>query len=186
VVFTRVRANGWRNLRPLELEFDPTASLNVLYGQNGQGKTNLIEALYFLASFRSFRTSQAADLVQRGVGEARVSADWRTKDLDRTVEVSLGAAALRGRPVEGGEGDPTGKGAGARPATVTRTIQVDGKLVRGEFVAAPDADQWCDAEVLRILRRRSLAARASSQGDASKEQSRGIQPGHYGFWCRRL
>lgn len=130
MVFTRVRANGWRNLRPLELEFDPTASLNVLYGQNGQGKTNLIEALYFLASFRSFRTSQAADLVQRGVGEARVSADWRTKDLDRTVEVSLGAAALRGRPVEGGEGDPTGKGAGARPATVTRTIQVDGKLVR--------------------------------------------------------
>jgi len=36
-----------------------------------------------------------------------------------------------------------------------------GRLVRGEFVAAPEApggEQWCDAEVLRILRRRSLAA----------------------------
>jgi len=33
-----------------------------------------------------------------------------------------------------------------------------GRLVRGDFVAAPDSDQWCDAEVLRILRRRCLAA----------------------------
>ncbi|BBZ49239.1 ATP-dependent helicase [Mycobacterium heidelbergense] len=36
-----------------------------------------------------------------------------------------------------------------------------GRLVRGDFVAAPDiagGEQWCDAEVLRILRRRSLAA----------------------------
>jgi ATP-dependent Lhr-like helicase len=43
-------------------------------------------------------------------------------------------------------------------ADVLGRMSVDGKLVRGEFVAAPDADQWCDAEVLRILRRRSLAA----------------------------
>jgi len=34
----------------------------------------------------------------------------------------------------------------------------DGKLVRGEFVASSDTEQWCDSEVLRILRRRSLAA----------------------------
>ncbi|KDE98653.1 ATP-dependent helicase [Mycolicibacterium aromaticivorans JS19b1 = JCM 16368] len=52
-------------------------------------------------------------------------------------------------------------------ADVLGRMSVDGKLVRGEFVAAPTpagfpayagADQWCDAEVLRILRRRSLAA----------------------------
>jgi ATP-dependent Lhr-like helicase len=43
-------------------------------------------------------------------------------------------------------------------ADVLGRMAVDGKLIRGEFVAAPDADQWCDAEVLRILRRRSLAA----------------------------
>jgi len=132
VVFTRVRASGWRNLRPLELAFDPGVSLNVLYGHNGQGKTNLLEALYFLASFRSFRTSQAADLIQRGAVEARIAAEWRTKDLDRTVEVSLGSPTLRGTPLggEGGEegaGQPAGR---ARTATVTRTIEVDGKLVR--------------------------------------------------------
>lgn len=44
-------------------------------------------------------------------------------------------------------------------ADVLGRMAIDGKLVRGEFAsAAVDSEQWCDAEVLRILRRRSLAA----------------------------
>jgi len=46
-------------------------------------------------------------------------------------------------------------------ADVLGRLAADGRLVRGEFVAEPDAaagEQWCDADVLRILRRRSLAA----------------------------
>jgi ATP-dependent helicase Lhr and Lhr-like helicase len=44
-------------------------------------------------------------------------------------------------------------------ADVLGRLAVDGKLIRGEFASAPsDSDQWCDAEVLRMLRRRSLAA----------------------------
>jgi ATP-dependent Lhr-like helicase len=48
-------------------------------------------------------------------------------------------------------------------ADVLGRLAIDGKLVRGEFTDAPIADpaggeQWCDAEVLKILRRRSLAA----------------------------
>ncbi len=45
-------------------------------------------------------------------------------------------------------------------ADVLSRLAAAGRLVRGEFVAAPEApgsEQWCDAEVLRILRRRSLA-----------------------------
>lgn len=43
-------------------------------------------------------------------------------------------------------------------ADVLGRMAVDGRLVRGEFVDDLPGDQWCDAEVLRILRRRSLAA----------------------------
>ncbi|WP_264077411.1 ATP-dependent helicase [Mycolicibacterium houstonense] len=43
-------------------------------------------------------------------------------------------------------------------ADVLGRMAVDGRLVRGEFVDDRSGDQWCDAEVLRILRRRSLAA----------------------------
>ena len=44
-------------------------------------------------------------------------------------------------------------------ADVLGRLAVDGKLVRGEFTnATTESEQWCDAEVLRMLRRRSLAA----------------------------
>ncbi|MGB0962938.1 MAG: ATP-dependent helicase, partial [Mycobacterium sp.] len=54
-------------------------------------------------------------------------------------------------------------GLGLRVAgDVLGRLAADGKLMRGEFIDVPvdsgGADQWCDAEVLRILRRRSLAA----------------------------
>ncbi len=51
-----LRAEGWRNLEPLTLRSRPTR-LTVLYGDNGQGKTNVIEAAYYLAALRSFRTT---------------------------------------------------------------------------------------------------------------------------------
>jgi ATP-dependent Lhr-like helicase len=43
-------------------------------------------------------------------------------------------------------------------ADVLGRLAVDGRLVRGEFTADAVGEQWCDADVLRILRRRSLAA----------------------------
>ncbi|MBV9720643.1 MAG: winged helix DNA-binding domain-containing protein, partial [Mycobacterium sp.] len=43
-------------------------------------------------------------------------------------------------------------------ADVLGRLAADGRLVRGEFTAEATGDQWCDADVLRILRRRSLAA----------------------------
>ena len=43
-------------------------------------------------------------------------------------------------------------------ADVLGRLAADGRLVRGEFSTEAVGDQWCDADVLRILRRRSLAA----------------------------
>jgi ATP-dependent helicase Lhr and Lhr-like helicase len=43
-------------------------------------------------------------------------------------------------------------------ADVLGRMAIDGKLIRGEFTTDVDGDQWCDADVLKILRRRSLAA----------------------------
>ena len=103
--------------------------MNVLHGQNGQGKTNLIEALYFLASFRSFRTSHAPDLIQRGAAEARISVALKTKDLDKAVEVRLGSPPAPALP-SSGEDVQAQPGRRTGATAVTRTIEVDGKLVR--------------------------------------------------------
>ncbi|MES1204307.1 MAG: DNA replication and repair protein RecF [Pseudomonadota bacterium] len=116
-----LRAVGWRNLAPLALDLHPGGGLTVLYGDNGQGKTNVVEAIHYLATFRSFRTTRAADLVQVGATDARVGIDVETKDLVRSVEVRL--LLGESRP------DPGGGAAAAR--TATRTIRLDSKPVRG-------------------------------------------------------
>ncbi len=111
----RFRAAGWRNLQPVELTFAPDATLHVLFGQNGQGKTNVIEALYFLSAFRSFRTTQAGDLVGETAAEAQVSTEIRTRETTRLIAARL----VRGAADAGGAAGNVG-----------RTISVDGKPVR--------------------------------------------------------
>ena len=108
MVIRELRAELWRNLEPLKLE--PGEGLTVLFGDNGQGKTNLIEAIYFLASLRSFRTSRARELVRAGrdPGDerpARLAGRIESGGLVREVEVEVGeggrTATLDGKPVRG-------------------------------------------------------------------------------------
>ncbi len=51
---------GFRNYNQQQLHFNPR--LNILVGENGQGKTNLIEAIYYLTVTRSFRTNRDQEL----------------------------------------------------------------------------------------------------------------------------
>ncbi len=67
----RFRARGFRNLHPLELV--PEQRILLAYGANGQGKTNLLEALYVLLTLQSFRTHRTGDLIQLGVSECVLS-----------------------------------------------------------------------------------------------------------------
>lgn len=57
-MISELRARGFRNLAPLS--FAPAASLNLLSGDNGAGKTSLLEAVYAVATTRSFRADLAA------------------------------------------------------------------------------------------------------------------------------
>ena len=60
----------FRNLSAGEVHFGPR--FTVLHGHNGAGKTNLLEALYLVATLRSFRSSDFSPLVRAGQTEARV------------------------------------------------------------------------------------------------------------------
>ena len=59
-----ISLENYRNYRQLSLDFDP--GVNLLVGDNAQGKTNLLEAIGFLGSGRSFRTQKNAELVRLG------------------------------------------------------------------------------------------------------------------------
>lgn len=58
---------NFRNYKEELVSFGP--GLNLIYGDNGQGKTNLLEAIYFLSTGRSFRTSNLQELISHGEEE---------------------------------------------------------------------------------------------------------------------
>jgi DNA replication and repair protein RecF len=72
LLLERLRVRDLRNLGKVDLE--PAARVNVVAGNNGQGKTSLLEAIYFVATSRSFRTHRAAELIRHGATVASVTA----------------------------------------------------------------------------------------------------------------
>ncbi|MCL2490266.1 MAG: DNA replication/repair protein RecF [Propionibacteriaceae bacterium] len=92
---TDVELVDFRNYEQANLEFAP--GVNVLTGQNGQGKTNIVEAVAYLATMTSHRVSLDAPLVRRGAERAVVRARVVAGLNDRRVltlelEINPGAA----------------------------------------------------------------------------------------------
>jgi len=86
---------GVRNLAPLTLV--PRARFNVFVGDNGQGKTNLLEAIFAVAALRSFRTAKLSDLIAFGAAEAKLGARVAKDDLTRVYEVEISPGSRRVR-----------------------------------------------------------------------------------------
>lgn len=84
----RVKLNNFRNLRQITVDVSPR--INILLGRNGQGKTNFLEALSYLALGRSFRTSRDRELIQFHQDFSQVSVEGRnTRDEPFQLEASL-------------------------------------------------------------------------------------------------
>ena len=68
-----IHIENFRNYRRLDLDVEP--SINVFYGENAQGKTNIIEAIYLCACARSHRTSKDRELILHGENGYKVQLD---------------------------------------------------------------------------------------------------------------
>lgn len=78
---------NFRNYKNLEIEFDERR--NLIVGENAQGKTNLVEAIYLTAFARSFRTNNSADMIMFGETSGRVSADLTSEDIDKNISITI-------------------------------------------------------------------------------------------------
>jgi DNA replication and repair protein RecF len=100
-------AEGFRNLGPLALS--PHPRFNVLSGDNGQGKTNLLEAIYVLATLRSFRTTRLDELVRFGGEVAALRARVEHRQSERVFGVDIGLRPPRKQALCDGKSARTGE-----------------------------------------------------------------------------
>jgi DNA replication and repair protein RecF len=94
----RLRSLSVRRLRNLDhVDLEPGPRFNVLFGDNGQGKTNLLEAMYLLATSKSFRTPRLADIVSFSQRMGSVKGTFSEDDhvRDQSVGIEGGTRTLR-------------------------------------------------------------------------------------------
>ena len=94
MVIRSLELHQFRNYRQLQVEFGPC--LNWLHGHNGQGKTNLVEAIAYLCNLESFRTRKTQQLWYSEANAARMNALLEQQQVLRRVQIIL---STRGRQV---------------------------------------------------------------------------------------
>ncbi|HET6826873.1 MAG TPA: DNA replication/repair protein RecF [Amnibacterium sp.] len=126
----RLNLTDWRNYRTAEIEFVPGP--NVLAGSNGQGKTNLVEAIGYLTTLSSHRVGGDAALIRAGEDSAVIRAVVVAGDREVLAEVLLNRSAPNRAQVNR---------SAVRPREITRNVSSvlfapeDLALVRGEPAA---------------------------------------------------
>jgi len=105
VRLSSLHLDRFRNIRRADLAFGE-APLHIFVGENGQGKTNLLSAIYWLATLTPLQTHKGRELVMWGEQEARVRGEVISGELRRSLAVSYevgqgGQGAARGAAREG-------------------------------------------------------------------------------------
>ncbi len=82
----KIKYSNFRNIRDAEISFSP--GVNVLWGMNAQGKSNILEGVYYFARGRSFRGVRDRDLVMFGESLAQFSLDFERGESSSHVRLS--------------------------------------------------------------------------------------------------
>lgn len=99
MIIESLELKNYRNYRELSLSFDP--GTNLLYGDNAQGKTNILEALYYCASAKSHRGSKDKEIIRFGEEEAHVKLLLRKRDVPYRIDMHLKMNSAKGIAVNG-------------------------------------------------------------------------------------
>src|SRR3954453_17594217 len=95
MILRSLTTQSFRNLGAEEVAFHD--QVNIVVGRNGQGKTNLLEAIYFLATTKSFRTARIGSVFQFGSPSVFVSGLLHPIGVDKTLSVGLETGEARRR-----------------------------------------------------------------------------------------
>jgi DNA replication and repair protein RecF len=88
LLIKRLKLKNFRNYENLDIDF--ANNFNIIYGQNAQGKTNILEAVFLCATGRSHRTSRDTELIRLGSEDYYIKLDMEKENRSACIEVDYG------------------------------------------------------------------------------------------------
>ena len=95
----RMSLEGFRNYENEEAHFG--RNINMITGENAQGKTNLLESIYFTSFGKSFRTGRDRDMIGFDKDFCRINAVYMIDDEEEKVEIALSKEGRRAAKISG-------------------------------------------------------------------------------------
>lgn len=99
MVIKSVDLKNYRNYGELNIEFDN--NVNIIYGDNAQGKTNILESLYVCATSKSHRNSKDKDIINYNSEEAHIKVHILKNDMNYRIDMHLKKNKTKGIAVNG-------------------------------------------------------------------------------------
>lgn len=99
MVIRSLKLNNYRNYEDMEIEFDPGTT--ILYGDNAQGKTNVLEAIYVSATTKSHRGSKDREIIRFDQDEAHIRTIVNKHDIDHKVDIHMRKSRTKGIAIDG-------------------------------------------------------------------------------------
>ena len=93
----KIHIDGFKNLQ--KIDFSPAKSFNIIYGQNAQGKTNLLEALWIATGCRSFRGSKEKDYVSFDSDFFEMQITFRDTQRSQKIEYRMDKKNLKNKQI---------------------------------------------------------------------------------------
>lgn len=84
---TALEIEKFRNIEKMKIE--PCENVNVIYGENAQGKTNLLEAIWLFTGCKSFRGVKDSELITFGEKKSKLKLDYISNDRDQYMEIEI-------------------------------------------------------------------------------------------------
>ncbi len=84
----KIKINNFRNYKQQEIKLEE--NINIFYGENAQGKTNIIEAIFLSSMGKSFRAKKDKEMINLNSENAEVEIEYQKSDRDGKIKIELG------------------------------------------------------------------------------------------------
>lgn len=99
MLIKRISLNNYRNYKNVEVEFGETS--NILYGDNAQGKTNILESIYICGTTKSHQGSKDRDIIRIGENESHIKMYIEKNGLEHRIDMHLRKNKSKGIAING-------------------------------------------------------------------------------------